>query len=85
MKSVHISLLMAVVVMMGMMASSSIIYAQSSEQNEKQMECWDYKKSLMGDANAFLINCIEYANSNYDSVQEYLEEEHPELQFNNNK
>jgi hypothetical protein len=56
------------------------IYAQSSEQNEKQMECWDYKGPLTAkNPNAFLINCLEYVQSDYDNIEEFVEKEHPEL------
>ena len=56
--------------------------AQSSEQNEKLMECNDMKDKFIADKpNAILINCMEYTSSDYDSVDEYLTKEHPELQL----
>jgi len=55
-------------------------YTQSSEQNERHMECTDYKgKFVANNPDAFLINCIEYSNSDYDTIEEYLAEEHPEI------
>jgi len=29
----------------------------------------------------WLVNCIEYGNSDYDTIEEFLSEEHPELKL----
>ena len=58
------------------------VYAQSSEDNQRLMDCHDYKGKFVADnPDAFLINCLEYVNSDYDTVEEYLAEEHPEIKL----
>lgn len=56
------------------------IFAQTQEQNEKSMLCWDWKEKIINtNPDAFLVNCVEFANEDYDTIEEYLKAEHPEL------
>jgi len=59
--------------------TTAVVYAQSSEQNEKLFQCHDYKKQDTMDTKRLLVNCAEYVASDYDTVEEFIEEEHPEL------
>lgn len=56
-------------------------FAQSKGQNEKMQLCWEYKGKDTMDTNRLLVNCIEFANSDYDTIEEFIEEEHPELKI----
>lgn len=57
-------------------------YAQTSEQNEKFIECQEFReKTIPNNSNGWLVNCIEYGNSDYDTIEEFLSEEHPELKL----
>ena len=66
-------------ILLEMNNNNNNVYAQTSEQNEKLQLCFDYKGKDPGDTNRILVNCIEFANSDYDTVEEFVEEEHPEL------
>jgi hypothetical protein len=57
-------------------------HAQTNEQNEKFFQCHDYKKQDTMDTKRLLVNCMEFISSDYDTVEEFIEEEHPELKLN---
>jgi len=53
----------------------------SDEQIEKQKSCYDYKGKDITDNKRLLVNCAEYMYSDYDTVEDYIAEEHPELKI----
>jgi hypothetical protein len=59
--------------------SASAAKPGSSEANEKQMACYDYKEQDLMDSKRLLVNCAEYMYSDYNTVEEFVTEEHPEL------
>jgi hypothetical protein len=77
-----LSILGSFVLGLSIFSMVQVSYGQSSEDNERLMACHDYKGKFVADnPDAFLINCIEYVASDYDSVEEYLTEEHPEIKL----
>ncbi|MDX1373487.1 MAG: hypothetical protein R3321_13520 [Nitrososphaeraceae archaeon] len=77
-----VSILVGLFLAMATTVMSIDVHAQSSEQNEKLMECNNLKDKFIAEKpNAILINCEEYTSSDYNSVNEYLTKEHPELQL----